>query len=76
MVDAGVSGATRPAERAGFPRIVTLTKAKALSVLLVYKFDRLAREIRYAVTTVANLAEQHCSRKSGTRSLCPTLLRG
>lgn len=59
ITDAGVSGATRPAERAGFGRIVALADAKAFSVLLVYKFDRLAREIRYAVTTVSDLAEQH-----------------
>ncbi|GJD72574.1 recombinase family protein [Methylobacterium goesingense] len=59
VTDPGVSGATRPAERPGFGRILELAEAKAFSILLVYKFDRLAREIRYAVTTVADLAEQH-----------------
>jgi site-specific DNA recombinase len=57
--DPGISGATRPADRPGFGRIVELAAAGAFSVLLVWKFDRLAREIRYAVTTVSDLAEQH-----------------
>ena len=57
--DPGVSGATRPAERPGFGRVLELAAAGAFTVLLVYKFDRLAREIRYAVTTVSDLAEQH-----------------
>lgn len=57
--DPGVSGATRPAERPGFGRVLELAAQKAFTVLLVYKFDRLAREIRFAVTTVSDLAEQH-----------------
>lgn len=59
VTDGGVSGATKPNERPGFSRVFELAEAKAFSILLVYKFDRLAREIRYAVTTVADLAEQH-----------------
>lgn len=59
VVDAGVSGATKPADRPGFGRVLELAREKAFTVLLVYKFDRLAREIRFAVTTVAELAEQH-----------------
>lgn len=59
ITDGGVSGATKPTERPGFSRVVELAEAGAFSILLVYKFDRLAREIRYAVTTVAELAEQH-----------------
>ena len=57
--DPGVSGATRPADRPGFRSILEAASAGRASVLLVYKFDRLAREIRYAVTTVAELGEQH-----------------
>jgi predicted site-specific integrase-resolvase len=57
--DPGVSGATRPADRPGFGRVLELAAAGAFTVLLVYKFDRLAREIRYAVTTVSDLAESH-----------------
>ena len=57
--DPGVSGATRPADRPGFGRVLELAAAGAFTVLLVYKFDRLAREIRYAVTTVSDLAENH-----------------
>src|SRR5215207_665457 len=57
--DPGVSGASRPADREGFNRALALAAARAFSVLLVYKFDRLARDIRHAVTTVAELGEQH-----------------
>ena len=57
--DPGVSGATRPADREGFAKILEAASAGRFSLLLVYKFDRLAREIRYAVTTVADLGEQH-----------------
>jgi site-specific DNA recombinase len=59
ITDAGVSGATRPAERPGFSQVLEHAAAGRFSILLVYKFDRLAREIRFAVTTVAELAEQH-----------------
>jgi site-specific DNA recombinase len=57
--DPGISGATRPAGRPGFGRILELARERLFTVLLVYKFDRLAREIRYAVTTVSELGEQH-----------------
>jgi DNA invertase Pin-like site-specific DNA recombinase len=57
--DAGVSGATRPGDRQGFRRAIELAGGGAFSVLLVYKFDRLARDIRHAVTTVAELGELH-----------------
>src|SRR5688500_8015336 len=57
--DPGVSGATRPADRHGFSKAVDLAADRAFAVLLVYKFDRLARDIRHAVTTVSELSEQH-----------------
>ncbi|EJW11259.1 Resolvase [Rhodovulum sp. PH10] len=57
--DPGVSGATAPASRPGFSRLIELAAAGAYSVLLVWKFDRLARQIVYAVTAVQDLAEQH-----------------
>jgi site-specific DNA recombinase len=57
--DPGVSGATRPADRPGFGRILELAGSRSFSVLIVYRFDRLAREIRYAVTTASDLAEQY-----------------
>ena len=56
--DAGVSGATRPADRDGFKVLMEMAEAKAFAVLLVYKFDRLARQIVYAVTTVKDLDER------------------
>jgi site-specific DNA recombinase len=57
--DPGVSGATRPDEREGFRRIVELAEQGAFSVLLVWKFDRLARQIVYAVTAANDLQERH-----------------
>lgn len=59
VTDAGVSGATRPEDRAGFRRVVELAEAGAFSVLLVWKFDRLARQIVYAVTAANDLQERH-----------------
>lgn len=59
LTDAGVSGATKPAERPAFGQVVTLAEAGALDVLLVAKIDRLSRDIRHAMTTVSDLAEQH-----------------
>lgn len=58
VVDAGVSGATRPEERPGFARVLELAEERAFSVLLVWKFDRLARNLAYAVTTVNGLQER------------------
>lgn len=57
--DPGISGATRPAERPGFAQLLELAAARSFSVLLVWKFDRLARQIVYAVNAVAELGEQH-----------------
>lgn len=54
--DPGVSGATRPAERPGFGRVLELATERRFAVLLVYRFDRLARAIGYAVTTVNDLS--------------------
>ncbi|WHQ72537.1 recombinase family protein [Methylorubrum extorquens] len=59
LTDAGVSGATKPTERPAFGRVVALAEAGALDVLLVAKIDRLSRDIRHAMTTVSDLAEQH-----------------
>lgn len=59
VTDAAVSGATRPSERAGFRRVIELAGEGAFSVLLVWKFDRLARQIVYAVTAANDLQEQH-----------------
>src|SRR4051794_3903942 len=59
VADPGISGATRPLERPGYAKLFELAAAKAFGVLLVWKFDRLARHIVYAVTAVNELAEQH-----------------
>ena len=58
FVDAGVSGATKPEERNGFRQLTEQAETRSFSVLLVYKFDRLARQIVYAVTTVKDLDER------------------
>ena len=58
VTDAGVSGATLPSGREGFGRVVELAEAGAFSVLLVWKFDRLARQIVYAVTAANDLQEK------------------
>ena len=57
-VDAGVSGATKPGDRAGFQQLLGLAEQRGFSVLLVYKFDRLARQIVFAVTAVNDLSER------------------
>src|SRR4051794_29521697 len=53
--DAGVSGAKRPEDRPGFQRILKLADARKFSVLLLWKFDRLARNLLFSVTTVHEL---------------------
>jgi site-specific DNA recombinase len=59
IADPGVSGATRPAEREGFGKLIGLAASGEFSILLVWKFDRLARQIVFAVTAVSELSEQH-----------------
>jgi site-specific DNA recombinase len=57
--DPGVSGAKRPEDRPGFRRIIELARARKFSVLLLWKFDRLARNLLFSVTTVHDLKHQH-----------------
>mgnify|MGYP003579415305 CR=1 FL=1 len=45
IADPGISGARSPKDRPGFARILTLAEARAFSVLLGWKFDRLARSL-------------------------------
>src|SRR4051794_8502838 len=45
--DAGVSGAKRPEDRDGFRRVLELAVAGEFSILLVWKFDRLARNLLF-----------------------------
>ena len=59
ITDPGISGATRPADRPGFARVLELAGAGGFDVLLVAKIDRLSRDIRHAMTTVSDLAELH-----------------
>ena len=58
ITDAAVSGATSPDTRAGFRRLLDLAAEQTFSVVLVWKFDRLARRILYAVTAVNDLQER------------------
>src|SRR3954447_25506542 len=57
--DPGISGARAPAERPGFRRVLSLAQERAFSMLLVWKFDRLARSLLFSVTTVDELQERH-----------------
>ena len=58
VADPGVSGAKRPMDRPGFSRVAELAAEGRFSVLLVWKFDRLARQIVFAVTAVNDLSER------------------
>ena len=57
--DPAVSGAKAPKDRPGFRRVMDLAEAHAFSILVVWKFDRLARSLLYSVTTVNELHERH-----------------
>jgi site-specific DNA recombinase len=57
--DPGVSGAKRPEDQPGFKKIVEMAKAQKFSMLLLWKFDRLARNLLFSVTTVDSLKEQY-----------------
>jgi site-specific DNA recombinase len=59
IADPGISGARAPAERPGFRRVLQLAQERAFSLLLVWKFDRLARSLLFSVTTVNELQERH-----------------
>ena len=57
--DRGVSGASVPEERPNFSKLLDLAHMRAFDVLLVWKFDRLARNVLYAVTMANRLREEH-----------------
>jgi site-specific DNA recombinase len=59
VADPGESGAKPPESRPGFQRVLELAKCESFSVLLVWKFDRLARNLLFSVTTVNDLAEKY-----------------
>ncbi len=59
VADPGLSGTTRPENRPGFAHVLDLAAAGSFSVLLVWKFDRLARSLTYAVTTANALRERY-----------------
>ncbi|TWA71896.1 DNA invertase Pin-like site-specific DNA recombinase [Azospirillum baldaniorum] len=59
IADRGVSGASRPMDREGFSRLVAVAKRERASVLLLWKFDRLARHMIFAVVAVDELREKH-----------------
>lgn len=57
--DAGVSGATDPATRPGFRQVVERAAAHEFSILLVWRFDRLARHLAFAVTITDRLLREY-----------------
>jgi len=50
--DAGVTGAIAPCDRPGFGEVLRILAAGDVQVLIVWKFDRLSRNIRHAINTV------------------------
>lgn len=50
FADPGISGATLPSARPGFGQVLGLVAAGG--IVLVWKFDRLARNLRHAIATV------------------------
>jgi site-specific DNA recombinase len=69
VADPGISGATRPADRPGFGKLVDLAARGEVSVLLVWKFDRLARQIVYSVVTANELSERGVAVRSVTEPI-------
>lgn len=69
VADPAVSGATPPAERPGFGQLLDLAGAGEISILLVWKFDRLARQIVYSVVTANALAERGVAVRSVTEPI-------
>lgn len=69
VADPGVSGATRPADRPGYCKLLQYAAAGAFSVLLVWKFDRLARHIVFAVNAVAELGQNRIAIRSVTEPI-------
>jgi len=67
--DPAVSGATRPADRAGFNQLLDLAGEGKISILLVWKFDRLARQIVYSVVTANELSELGVAVRSVTEPI-------
>ena len=69
FIDPAVSGATKPSERPGFGRLLELGRAQAFSVLVVYKFDRLARNISFSIEAVGQLDQLGIAIRSVTEPL-------
>ena len=74
IADPGISGARAPADRPGFRRVLQLAQERAFSMLLVWKFDRLARSLLFSVTTVNELQGQSSpvGKKCTVRIRCGT----
>lgn len=59
IADSGVSGASQPEDRPNFSKLLELARMGTFDVLLVWKFDRLARNVLYAVTMANRLREEY-----------------
>jgi site-specific DNA recombinase len=70
--DPGISGATLPDKRPGFSQVIAMAEDEKFDVLLVWKFDRLARHLVYAVQTVAWLQEYGVDLRSITEPIDTT----
>lgn len=70
--DAGVSGTSKPAERKGFSSVLALAEGGAFDVLIVWKFDRLARSITGAVDAAQALKAKGVGVRSVTEPIDTT----
>lgn len=69
IIEDSISGGTEPKNRPGFRQILGMAVAKKFDILLVWKFDRLARHLVYAVVTVNELQELGIVIKSVTEPI-------
>ena len=67
--DPGVSGVVRPADRPGFAKLVAGLVDGAIALVIVWKFDRLARNIVYAVSTANELSNHGVALRSVTEPI-------
>lgn len=69
VTEAGVSGSTRPADRPGFARLTRTINQTKSKILLVWKFDRLARAIVHSVVTANDLSARGVAVRSVTEPI-------
>lgn len=66
------SGASKPEGREGFAKVLAMAEAEEFDVLLVWRFDRLARSILGGVTAAQLLKERGAALRSCTENIDTT----